>query len=113
MDQLMVRTPWTTRDRTIVTEKLPRGRPRGSHPEVDFERINRALSDGAPATLSAPEVRAITGWRTAQLAREIRERNFPSPLNPEKHSWRMWASVDIRDWLLENGLPTVFGKAAQ
>lgn len=97
----------------MVKERAAPGRPLGSHSPLNFDRINQALSEGVPATLTPKEVKAITGYTGTRLYNEIRAGTFPAPINPEKHSWRVWASVDIRDWLVENGLPTVFGKAAQ
>lgn len=102
-DTVMTRTPWAERDRTSAYQHRPND---------PFHQINRALAENIPATLASKEVKAITGYSNHQLRMEIEAGRFPPAINQYSRAWRKWASPDIKAWLIENGLPTVFGKEA-
>lgn len=94
----------------------PLEHPTDTRNEIDFERINRALAEGIPATLTGKEVKAITGFTGSQIRGWIKNSAFPEPINHGQGSSKthlIWASALIRDWLVKNGLPTAFGKAAR
>lgn len=98
----MTRTPWANRDKEALQPY--------QKPGDVFTKINRALAENVPATLTTKEIMVITGYSHYHIRASIEAGEFPPAMNQGSRSWKKWASADIKAWLVENGLPTVFGK---